>query len=73
MACLAAAGFMFFPSEALCDEDKDLAVSQAWMQEALNRIETRLMNIEEQQKKILEGQGKLSAEHTQLRYWVHKR
>jgi len=71
-AFLGAVGFMCLASEALCAEDKDLPVSQAWMREALNKIETRLTDIEEQQKKILEGQDKLSAEHKQLRYWVHK-
>lgn len=51
---------------------EDAAVTQAWMREALDKIEARLTAIEKSQEKILEGQQKLSEEHTQLRYWVHR-
>jgi len=38
----------------------------------INKITERLKAIEDDQQKILDGQKKLSEEHTQLRYWIHK-
>lgn len=42
------------------------------LQSQLLKMELRLAVIEENQKKILQGQEKLSQEHEQLRYWVHR-
>ncbi|MBP9864779.1 MAG: hypothetical protein KBC91_00100 [Candidatus Omnitrophica bacterium] len=53
-------------------EPLDLPVTQEWMLKALTTIEERLSVIEANQEKILEGQKKLSEEHTQLRYWIHR-
>ena len=53
-------------------EVENVPVSQAWMREALNKIEARLAAIEENQNRILDGQKLLSEEHRQLRYWVHR-
>ena len=39
----------------------------------LLKIEDRLTAIEKNQGKILEGQAKLSEEHKQLRYWIHRK
>jgi len=50
----------------------DLPVTQAWMSEALDRIDKRLADIEELQERMLEMQDKLSEEHKQIRYWVHR-
>ncbi len=51
-------------------------VTEKWMSNLLTKqlkeIEGRLAVIEENQKKILEGQDRLSEEHKQLRYWVHR-
>lgn len=49
-----------------------LPVTREWMNESLQRIEMRLAEIEARQIEILEGQKKLSEEHTQLRHWVHR-
>ena len=52
-------------------------VTHKWMRKLLSselkKIEDRLTVIEENQKKILEGQDKLSEEHQQLRRWIHHR
>ncbi len=43
------------------------------LRQALKKIESRLAVMAETQEKILEGQAKLSEEHQQLRYWVHRK
>ena len=48
-------------------------MTQVAVKDALLKIEIRLAAIEKNQEKILEGQTKLSEEHTQLRYWVHRK
>lgn len=66
---------IFFAREAWAEDPSDpknLAAAQTRMLDALSKIEARLTSIEEDQKKILDGQKQLSDEHTQLRYWVHR-
>ncbi len=48
-------------------------VTQEWLKTELKKIDRRLAVLEKTQQKILEGQEKLSEEHKQLRYWIHKR
>ena len=51
----------------------EAADNTAVIQVQLLEIQKRLEALEAGQQKILEGQAKLGEEHTQLRYFVHRR
>lgn len=75
---LAAMAFLIFAMPQAMAAPKNTAVvgrlcTEEWLGPELQKIETRLEALEENQKRILEGQEALSKEHKQLRYWIHKR
>ncbi len=65
-------GFVFTEAARAGDAAQVPPAERGGTQQALARIEARLAVMEANQEKILANQQKLSEEHTQLRYWIHR-
>lgn len=67
------AAFAVLSSRSHAAETVSCTADNGKIEEAVRRIESKLDLVLQNQARILDAEKSLSAEHEQLRYWIHRR